>query len=216
MNERTLAITIGDTQTLYAAPDPQDQDQLTELLGDGPIQLREAEGDVAGHALSTDVLVDVEGHAITLRLPTPADAEALRKALMVGAVAATLVAAGAIASLQSPVQPSSTVVDTSRSSTQGAPAQALRADEAQALREQGYANAQAANQAAAAAELAAEIPSAQVRADVAEQLREQSNANAQAASQATASDGDTVVPAPAERADEAENLREQSYLNQDK
>lgn len=214
MNERALAITIGDTQTLYAAPDPQDQDQITELFGDGSIELREAEGDVAGHALSTDVLVDVEGHAITLRLPTPADAEALRKALMVGAVTATLVAAGAIASLQSPVQPSSTVIDTSRSSSQGAPAQALRADEAQALREQGYANAQAANQAAAAAELAAEIPSSQVRADVAAQLRAQ-NANSQVGNQATTSDGDSVVPAPAQRADEAENLREQSYLNQD-
>ena len=100
MNERGLAITIGDTQTVYATPGPQDQDQLAELFGDSPtIELRVAEGDVEGHALSADVLVDVEGHAIALRLPTPADAAALRKALMVGAVTATLVAAGAIASL---------------------------------------------------------------------------------------------------------------------
>ena len=215
MTDRMFAISIGDAQTLYATSDPQDQDQLTELLGDGPVQLREAEGDVAGHALSNDVLVDVEGHAIALRLPTAADAEALRKALMVGAVTATLVAAGAVASLQSPAQPSSTAIDTSRSSGQGAPAQVLRADEAQALREQGYAAAQAASQAAAAAELAAEIPSPQVRADVAEQLRQQNRANSQAASQATGSAVDDVVPAPAQRADEAENLREQSYLNQD-
>jgi hypothetical protein len=212
MNERALAITIGDTQTLYAAPDPQDQDQLTELFGNGPtIQLREAEGDVEGHGLSDEVLVDVEGHALVLRLPTPADAAALRRALAVTAVTATLVAAGAIASLQSPAQSSSTVVDMSRTSSRGVPAQALRADEAQALREQSYANAQAAAQAAAMAETRSDHPTAQDRADRAEAMRQQGNANPQASSQATTSDGDVAIPGPAQHAEEAENLREQSF-----
>jgi hypothetical protein len=212
MTERALAITIGDTQTLYAAPDPQDQDQLTELFGNGPtIQLREAEGDVEGHALSDEVLVDVEGHALVLRLPTPADAAALRRALAVTAVTATLVTAGAIASLQSPVQPSSTVIDTSRSYSQGVPMQAIRADEAQALREQSYANAQAAAQAAAMAETRSEHPTAQDRADRAEALRQQSYANSQATNESTTSDADVAIPGPAQHAEEAENLREQSY-----
>lgn len=213
MDERALAITIGDTQTVYATTDPQDQDQLSELFGNRPkIQLREAEGDVEGHALSDEVLVDVEGHAIALRLPTPADAAALRRALAVTAVTATLVTAGAIASLQSPAQPSTTTIDSTRSAvTQEAPAQVVRADEAQALREQSYANAQAAAQAAAMAETRSEIPTAQDRADRAEAVRQGGYANSQAGSQATTSDGDVVVPGPAQRADEAENLREKSY-----
>ena len=205
MTDRAFALSIGDSQTIYATLDPQDQGQLTELFGDGPVQIREAEGDVEGHALSSDVLVDVEGHAIALRLPTPADAAALRKALTVGAVTATLVAAGAIASLQSPVAPSSTVIDNTRSSvTQEAPTQMLRADEAQALREQGYANAQAAAQAAAMAESRSEIPTAQDRA---------SYGNSQVGSQTTPSTVTNVNPAPALRADEAEQLREQTYAN---
>jgi len=213
MNERALAITIGDTQTLYAAPDPQDQDQLTELFGNGPtIQLREAEGDVEGHALSDEVLVDVEGHALVLRLPTPADAAALRRALAVTAVTATLVTAGAIASLQSPAQPSANVIDSTRSAvTQGVPMQAIRADEAQALREQSYANAQAAAQAAAMAETRSEHPTAQDRADRAEAVRQQSYANSQATNQSTTSDADIAIPGPAQHAEEAENLREQSF-----
>jgi hypothetical protein len=204
MTDRAFAISIGDSQTIYATPDPQDQDQLTELLGDGPIQLREAEGDVEGHALSSDVLVDVEGHAIALRLPTPADAAALRKALTVGAVTATLVAAGAIASLQSPAAPSTTVVDNTRSFSQGAPTQMLRADQDQTLREQSYLDAQAAAQAAAAAEAQSELPTGQDRANY---------GNSQVVNQTVPSTVTNVNPAPALRADEAEQLREQSYAN---
>lgn len=209
MDERALAINIGDTQTVYATTDPQDKDQLAALFGKSPqIQLREAEGDVAGHALSADVLVDVEGHAIALRLPTPADAAALRRALAVTAVTATLITAGAIASLQSPAAPAATTIDTTRSAiTQEAPAQMVRADQDQALREQSYANAQAAAQAAAIAESRSEIPTAQDRADRAEALREQGSAGSQATSQSTAQNVESGVPAPAQRADEAENLR---------
>ena len=221
MTDRMFAISIGDSQTIYATPGPQDQDQLTELFGNSPtVEVRAAEGDTEGHGLSADITVDVEGHAIALRLPTPADAEALRKALMVGAVTATLVGAGFIASLQNPAQPASTVVDTSRSSVQGAPAQMLRAEEAQALREQSYANAQAAAQAAGMAESRSQIPTAQERADRAEAVRQQSYANSQTGDSATTSsqataDGDIAIPAPAQRADQAEQIRENAYNNQD-
>jgi hypothetical protein len=212
MTDRAFAISIGDSQTIYATPDPQDQDQLTELFGDGPIQLREASGDVEGHALSSDVLVDVEGHAIALRLPTPADAAALRKALMVGAVTATLVAAGTIASLQNPVAPSSTVVvDTSRSAvTQEAPAQMVRADEAQQIREQGYADAQAAAQAAAIAESRGEVVTGEMKSEV---MREQAGGSPQVSSQAAPSTVTNANPAGALHADQAEALREQAYAN---
>jgi hypothetical protein len=202
MDERALQITIGDSEIVYATTGPQDQDRLAEIFGNSPtVQLREAEGDVEGHGLSDEILVDVEGHAIALRLPTPADAAALRKALAATALTATLVTAGAIAALQSPAAPSANVVDT-QTATRGNPAQAVRADEDQLAREQGYANAQAAAQAAAIAEARSEIPTAQDRANY-------GNSQA-AASQASASDGDVVVPGPAQRADEAENLREQS------
>ena len=56
--------------------------------------------DTAGHGMSADIDIDVAGHAMTLRLPTPADAQALRRLLMVSAMSATIVAAGAVASLQ--------------------------------------------------------------------------------------------------------------------
>ena len=219
MTDRAFAISLGDSQTIYATPDPQDQDQLTELFGDGPMQLRGADGDVEGHALSSDVLVDVEGHAIALRLPTPADAAALRKALTVGAVTATLVAAGAIASLQSPTAPATTV-DVPRSAvTQQAPAQSVRADEAQSLREQGYANAQAAAQSAAIAESRGEVVTGEMKSDA---MREQANANSQAGSQTAPSTVTNVnpapalaaIPAPAQHADQAEQIREKAY-NQD-
>jgi hypothetical protein len=201
MDDRALQITIGDSEIVYATTGPQDQDRLAEIFGNSPtVQLREAEGDVEGHGLSDEILVDVEGHAIALRLPTPADAAALRKALAVTAVTATLVTAGAIASLQGPTAPAANVVDTG-SATRGNPAQAVRADENQLVREQGYANAQAAAQAAAIAEARSEIPTAQDRANY---------GSSQASSQATTSEGEIVVPGPAQRADEAENLRDQA------
>lgn len=92
-----------DGRNITAQPRPEDQDRLVGLLaGRQSVALAEsdAEADTTGHALATDVTVDVEGHALTLRLPSQADAEALRRALAVGAVTATLVAAGAIAAMQ--------------------------------------------------------------------------------------------------------------------
>jgi hypothetical protein len=83
-----------------ATPKPEDQERLSGI--DREIVFLTASGDydTSGHAISDELELDVEGHAITLRLPTPADADALRKALLIGAVSATIVAAGAIASLQ--------------------------------------------------------------------------------------------------------------------
>src|SRR3990172_7270021 len=193
----------------------EDQSQLAELFGERPqIQLRETEGDLEGHAISAEVLVEVEGHAMTLRLPNAADAAALRRALAVGAVTATLVGAGLIASLKSPVQAPANVQQAPRVQSQEVPAQALRADEAEALREQSYANSQAVSQSTESVGNTV-VPAPALRADEAEALREQSYANSQAVSQSTESVGNTVVPAPAGRPDEAEALGEQSYAEQD-
>jgi hypothetical protein len=102
---KKLAIQLDDGRVVVGIPKPEDQGRLDQL--DQEIVLLTAgDYDTAGHGYSDEIALDVEGHAITLRLPTPADAEALRKALAVGAVTATIVAAGAIASLQgSPAAP---------------------------------------------------------------------------------------------------------------
>lgn len=110
-----LAIQL-DGRTIIATPGPEDQDRLAQF-GDAQITLSVgADSDTYGHTYSTEVSLDVEGHALTLHLPTTADAEALRKALAVGLVTATIIAAGAIASLQgTQAAPSTqTVVDTPR------------------------------------------------------------------------------------------------------
>ena len=98
----SLAVRFEDGgQIIWARPRPEDEGQLVQLMGGGPIavSLRTGETDVdadtQGHSLSTEVTVDVEGHALTLRLPSPADAAALRNRLATGVLVATLVAAGA-------------------------------------------------------------------------------------------------------------------------
>ena len=103
-----LAIHLEDGRTLIAIPGPEDQDRLAQF-GGGSVSLSAgtADLDTEAHAYSSDLTVDVEGHALTLHLPTAADADALRKALAVGIVSATIVAAGAIAAMQgSPAVPS--------------------------------------------------------------------------------------------------------------
>lgn len=98
-----LVIQLPDGRTVIATPGPEDQGRLAQI-GDGPVTLSAGatETDTYGHSYSNELSLDVEGHAVTLRLPTPADAEALRKALAVGLVTATIVAAGAIAAMQGP------------------------------------------------------------------------------------------------------------------
>lgn len=96
-----LAIQLDDGRTIIGTPGPEDQDRLAQFGGSAiTLSASAIQTDTSGHSYSSDVTVDVEGHAVTLRLPTPADAEALRKALVVGVVTATLVAAGAIAAMQ--------------------------------------------------------------------------------------------------------------------
>lgn len=98
----SLAIRLEDGgEIIWVRPRPEDENQLVQLLGGGPIAVSlrasesDTETDTEGHGLSTDVTVDVEGHALTLRLPTSADAELLRRRLATGVVVATLVVAGA-------------------------------------------------------------------------------------------------------------------------
>ncbi len=102
---RSLAIQLDDGRVIVGTPKPEDQGRLGDLVVGDEIELSGSEFDTSGHTMSQDILVDVEGHAMTLRLPTAGDAEALRKALAIGAVTATLVAAGAIAAMQGPAVP---------------------------------------------------------------------------------------------------------------
>ena len=136
----TLGLTIAtiDGQTLYAEPRPEDRGQLAELLGDrSSIEFAASDDDVEGHAISGDIVVDVEGHAMVLRLPRPADAAALRRALAIGAVTATIVGAGAIAGLHPPVQtPTAIEQPAVRQQIQQVPGPALRAQRDQMAREQ--------------------------------------------------------------------------------
>src|SRR5687767_12680790 len=103
---QALAIQLEDGRTIVAWPRPEDQDFLAQTSGEARISLAPSEFDTEGHGVSDELTIDVEGHAMTLRLPTPADAETLRRALIAGAMTATIVAAGAIASMQgSPAAP---------------------------------------------------------------------------------------------------------------
>ena len=98
--DTALAIQLDDGRVVVATPKPEDQERLRRINQEIVLLTASAELDTAGHGYSDEIALDVEGHAITLRLPTPADADAVRKALAVGAVTATIVAAGAIAALQ--------------------------------------------------------------------------------------------------------------------
>src|SRR4051794_14145905 len=70
-----LAIALADGQTFDAEMRPEDEARWTELFSQrSAIDLTSSDDDLEGHAVSGDVFVDVEGHAIALRLPTPGDA----------------------------------------------------------------------------------------------------------------------------------------------
>ena len=98
--DRALAIQLDDGRVVMATPKPEDQESLAKLDKEIVFLTATSDYDTAGHGYGDLIELDVEGHAITLRLPSPSDAEALRRALAVGAVTATIVAAGAIAALQ--------------------------------------------------------------------------------------------------------------------
>lgn len=119
-----LAIHLDDGRLLVARPGPEDQGRLEQFDDDSVlVSATSADFDTSGHAISDELTVDVEGHAMTLRLPTPADAEALRRALIVGAVTATIVAAGAVAALQNNPPSSSTIQNTITRPAAPAPAE---------------------------------------------------------------------------------------------
>jgi hypothetical protein len=86
-------------RTIVAQPRPEDQDTLDELLGSGKdVTLGQADGDTEGHTLAAnEITVDVEGHAMTLRLPHAGDAAALKRALAVGTLTATVAIGGFVA-----------------------------------------------------------------------------------------------------------------------
>jgi hypothetical protein len=137
MEEVQLTISLTDGRLLQARPRPEDEPRLAELLGDrSTIELSSNDDDLEGHALTGDVVVDVEGHAVSIRLPNAADAAALRKALAVGAVTATLVGAGAIAALQPQAAAPTTVVPApAADNVREAPAPAVRAQQAEAAQQ---------------------------------------------------------------------------------
>ena len=133
-----LAIKLDDGRTVIATPRPEDQGWLEQLGADTvTVSAGSAELDTYGHGISDELTIDVEGHALTLRLPTPADAEALRKALAVGVVSATIIAAGAIAAMQGGPTASSTQTTVEQPA---APAQAV---DLATLREQRVIDAEA-------------------------------------------------------------------------
>ena len=91
-----------DGRTIAAQPRPEDQETLERLLARGEdITISQSDGDTEGHALAADeIFVDVEGHAMTLRLPVAGDATAMRNALAVGVLTATVAIGGFVAGTQ--------------------------------------------------------------------------------------------------------------------
>jgi hypothetical protein len=93
-----------DGRTIVALPRPEDQGRLQQLAGDSAtITIQQADRDTEGHLLGDEIEIDVEGHAMTLRLPNAGDAAAIRRVLAVGTLTATVAVAGVFAA--STVQP---------------------------------------------------------------------------------------------------------------
>ena len=120
----TVEIQLEDGRMIVATPRPEDQD-LLRAWQDQNVSLTDSsdDSDTSGHKIggTPDITLDVEGHAMTLRLPNSVDVETLKKALAVGAVSATIVAAGAVAALQNPA--SDTAVPIAPAAPITAPAQ---------------------------------------------------------------------------------------------
>ena len=91
-----------DGRTIAAQPRPEDQETLERLLARGTdVTIAQSDKDTEGHTLAADeIFVDVEGHAMTLRLPVAGDAQAVRNALAVGVLTATVAIGGFIAGTQ--------------------------------------------------------------------------------------------------------------------
>src|SRR6188508_2960314 len=102
MGEQTTFQFNIDGRTIAAQPRPEDQSTLDELLRRGSnVTVSQSEKDTEGHGLAGDEIeVDVEGHAMTLRLPTTGDATAIRNALAMGVLTATVAIGGFVAGTQ--------------------------------------------------------------------------------------------------------------------
>lgn len=98
MDQMTELVIRLDERTIIAHLGPEDETRLRALIASGKtdLSIEPSNLDTEGHGLSNEIAVDVEGHALTLRLPNAADAAAVRKALAVGALTAA-VAVGGIA-----------------------------------------------------------------------------------------------------------------------
>ena len=110
MSAQELIITIRlDDGSLAVArlADPDSADKLRKLLRDPtwsrkPLRVTSLPGDTAGHMLDTDTLAvsvalegDVEGHTMTLRLPSVEEAKRLQKRLLIAGVLAASIVVGA-------------------------------------------------------------------------------------------------------------------------
>lgn len=99
--EFELSIVLADGSTVVGAV-AGGEEWLSELA-ERPFEIRrDTTWTTVGHAQPTFVPIDVEGHLIVLRLPTAADADALRRALAIGALTATLTATGIVGLKASP------------------------------------------------------------------------------------------------------------------
>lgn len=98
MSERTgiaIQLQAADGQSYIGHADDDDPEQLRQLFAAGPRSVAlDQSSDTEGHASSAELILDVEGHAVALRLPTPADAAAVRRAFALGIVSASIVIGG--------------------------------------------------------------------------------------------------------------------------
>jgi hypothetical protein len=86
--------------TILARPRDSDEQWLNGVLGERQVIVGlDDSADTSGHAASDELVLDVEGHAVTVRLPTAADAAALRRGFAVGVVTASLVIGGVAAAV---------------------------------------------------------------------------------------------------------------------
>lgn len=107
-----FSIPLDDGRMVTATPVAGEFAEMPTLEGrQATLRPTDSDRDTSGHSAPIDVAVDVEGHAMVLRMPTTADAAALRKALAIGVVTATILAAGAVAATQQGPASSTTSVD---------------------------------------------------------------------------------------------------------
>jgi hypothetical protein len=218
MEKMRFAITLADGKTIEAELRPEDERQLVELLGDRrTFQFTASDDDLEGHSFSGDVLVNVLSHGAVLRLPSASDAAAVRRALTVGALTATIVGAGAIAALQGPV-PATITAQQAAAGEQvlNIPAMAQRAQQSEMDQQQAVYLSQVALDVDNPA-----VPAQALRAEQAEMQREAAYAATQATAGESAQEAAQVttqsilldvdnpaIPAQALRAEQAEMAHE--------